>query len=258
MSGAGTPSGVGRPVGAPETPGGERTLGQLVADASKDLSTIVRSEIALAKAELQRDVVAGALGAAMFLVAAVFAFLALILLLIAAAYGLVAAGLVAVAGLPHRRRGAAAHRARARLRRQVAAGQDQAAGADHPLHQGDRGRPEAGPLQRRLSGRPGCRAHVRRRRVVRPGRGAVGAPVRRRGRQPLPRRRAGRGPARPTPAWLPAVLVGLEAPARDPGRRRLPGRGDGPARLRRVGQDPARLRHDHLGGRRRERHPLAG
>jgi hypothetical protein len=85
--------GVGRPVGAPDKPGGERTLGQLVADASKDLSTIVRSEIALAKAELMRDVQAGAIGAAMFVVAGVFAFLALILLLIAAAYGLVAAGL---------------------------------------------------------------------------------------------------------------------------------------------------------------------
>jgi hypothetical protein len=94
MSGA-SPSGVGRPVGAPETPGGERTLGQLVSDASKDLSTIVRSEVALAKAEVKRDVVAGAAGAAMFVVAGVFAFLALILLLIAAAYGLVAAGLSA-------------------------------------------------------------------------------------------------------------------------------------------------------------------
>ncbi len=71
----------------------ERTLGQLVADASHDLSSIVRSEVALAKAELKADVVAAAVGAAMFAVAGVVAFLALILLLIAAAYGLVAAGL---------------------------------------------------------------------------------------------------------------------------------------------------------------------
>ena len=85
--------GLGRPVGAPEKPGGERTLGQLVADASKDLSTIVRSEITLAKAELQRDIQVGVIGAAMFVAAGVFAFIALILLLIAAAYGLVAAGL---------------------------------------------------------------------------------------------------------------------------------------------------------------------
>ncbi|HET8615785.1 MAG TPA: phage holin family protein [Actinomycetales bacterium] len=77
----------------PELVQGERTLGQLVADASRDLSTIVRSEVALAKAEVKKDVVAGVMGAAMFLVAGVFAFLALVLLLIAAAYGLVAAGL---------------------------------------------------------------------------------------------------------------------------------------------------------------------
>ena len=93
MASAGKSLGEGRPVGAPETPGGERTLGQLVADASKDLSTIVRSEVALAKAELKRDVQAGVLGALMFVVAGVFGLLALILLLIAAAYGLVAAGL---------------------------------------------------------------------------------------------------------------------------------------------------------------------
>jgi hypothetical protein len=82
---------VEKPVAPPAVP--ERTLGQLVAEASRDLSTIVRYEVALAKAELKRDVVAGVVGAALFLVAGVFAFLALILLLIAAAYGLVAAGL---------------------------------------------------------------------------------------------------------------------------------------------------------------------
>jgi hypothetical protein len=71
----------------------ERTLGQLVSDASKDLSTILRSEVALAKAELKADAVAAGTGIAMFAVAGVVAFLALILLLIAAAYGLVAAGL---------------------------------------------------------------------------------------------------------------------------------------------------------------------
>lgn len=79
------------PVAPVVTP--ERTIGQLVADASRDLSTIIRAEVALAKAEVKKDVVAGATGAALFAVAGVFAFLALILLLIAAAYGLVAAGL---------------------------------------------------------------------------------------------------------------------------------------------------------------------
>jgi hypothetical protein len=73
----------------------ERTLGQLVADATHDISSIVRGEIALAKAEFGADVKKAGVGGAMFAVAGLFAFLALILLLIAAAYGLVAAGLAA-------------------------------------------------------------------------------------------------------------------------------------------------------------------
>ena len=71
----------------------ERTLGQLVADATNDISSIVRSEIALAKAEMSADAKKAGLGAGMFAASGIFAFLALILLLIAAAYGLVAAGL---------------------------------------------------------------------------------------------------------------------------------------------------------------------
>ena len=71
----------------------ERTLGQLVADATHDISSIVHSEIALAKAEIGADAKKAGLGAGMFVVAGTFAFLALILLLVAAAYGLVAAGL---------------------------------------------------------------------------------------------------------------------------------------------------------------------
>ncbi len=70
----------------------ERTLGQLVADATHDISSIVRGEIALAKAEIGADAKKAGAGGAMFAVAGLFAFLALILLLIAAAYGLVAAG----------------------------------------------------------------------------------------------------------------------------------------------------------------------
>jgi len=71
----------------------ERTLGQLVADATHDVSSIVRSEIALAKAEISADAKKAGAGAGMLAAAGVLAFLALILLLIAAAYGLVAAGL---------------------------------------------------------------------------------------------------------------------------------------------------------------------
>jgi len=71
----------------------ERTLGQLVADATRDISSIVRGEVALAKAEIRADATRAGLGAGMFFAAGTLAFLALILLLIAAAYGLVAAGL---------------------------------------------------------------------------------------------------------------------------------------------------------------------
>ena len=71
----------------------ERTLGQLVAQASDDLSGIVRAEIALAKAELRVDAKNAALGGGMFGAAGYLGLLASILLVIAAAYGLVAAGL---------------------------------------------------------------------------------------------------------------------------------------------------------------------
>jgi hypothetical protein len=71
----------------------ERTLGQLVADATHDISSIMRDEIALAKAEIGADAKKAGAGAALLAAAGVFAFFALILLLIAAAYGLVAAGL---------------------------------------------------------------------------------------------------------------------------------------------------------------------
>jgi hypothetical protein len=72
---------------------GDETLGGLFATASRDFSTLVRSEIELAKAEVKVDVRNGAVGAAMFGAAAFIAVLAVILLLFAAVYGLVAAGL---------------------------------------------------------------------------------------------------------------------------------------------------------------------
>lgn len=70
----------------------ERTLGQLVADATRDVSSIVRSEIQLAKAEVTTDAKNAGTAAGLLAGAGVFAFLALILLLFAAVYGLVAAG----------------------------------------------------------------------------------------------------------------------------------------------------------------------
>ena len=71
----------------------ERTLGQLVADATQDVSTIVRSEITLAKAEITADAKQAGKGAGMFAGAGVMGFLGVVLLLFAVVYGLVAAGL---------------------------------------------------------------------------------------------------------------------------------------------------------------------
>ena len=71
----------------------EQTLGALFATASRDLSALVRSELELAKAELRVEVKNGATGGAMFGAAAFLGVLAVILLSIAAAYGLVALGL---------------------------------------------------------------------------------------------------------------------------------------------------------------------
>jgi hypothetical protein len=80
----------GRPLGTQQD---EPTLGQLVASASRDLSLLVRSEIELAKAEVRVDVRNGIKGGAMFGAAAFLGLLAVILLSIAAAYGLTALGL---------------------------------------------------------------------------------------------------------------------------------------------------------------------
>lgn len=70
-----------------------RSLGQLVASASRDLSALVRDEIELAKTELKESVLAVGKGAGMFGAAAFLAYVAFLMLSIAAGYGLVAAGL---------------------------------------------------------------------------------------------------------------------------------------------------------------------
>lgn len=71
----------------------ERTLGQLFSDASKDLSSILRSEVALAKVELKTEVTQGVKGAVFFVIAGVVAFFGAMMLLFAAAYGLFGLGL---------------------------------------------------------------------------------------------------------------------------------------------------------------------
>jgi hypothetical protein len=69
------------------------TIGRLVADASRDISALVQSEIALAKSEIRFSVKAGGIGAAMFVVAGFFGLLITVMLSIAGAYFLVMAGL---------------------------------------------------------------------------------------------------------------------------------------------------------------------
>lgn len=77
----------------------ERTIGQLVADASTDLSAIVRNEIELAKIELTNDAKNAGKGAGLFLGAAVFGAYGFGVLLLALAWGIAALGLPVWAGL---------------------------------------------------------------------------------------------------------------------------------------------------------------
>ena len=65
---------------ATSTNGPERTLGQLVADATADISTIVRSEIALAKAEITGEAKIAGKGAGLLAGAAFVALLGLVFL----------------------------------------------------------------------------------------------------------------------------------------------------------------------------------
>lgn len=78
-----------------EVQASEPTLGQLVASASRDLSTIVRSEIELAKLEVTGSLKHAGMGAGMLGAAAVFGLFAFGFLLTAGGWGLVAAGLSA-------------------------------------------------------------------------------------------------------------------------------------------------------------------
>ncbi|MFR9754959.1 phage holin family protein [Streptomyces sp. TR06-5] len=66
----------------------DRSLGQLVASATTELSALVHDEIALAKAELRHDVKRGAIGGGAAVVAVVLVLFSLPVLSFAAAYGL--------------------------------------------------------------------------------------------------------------------------------------------------------------------------
>ena len=73
----------------PEDP----TLGRLVADASRDISSLIHNEIALAKSELKISVKNGGTGAGLFAGAAFLVLLAIIMLSVAFAYFLQMTGL---------------------------------------------------------------------------------------------------------------------------------------------------------------------
>lgn len=71
----------------------EHSLGELVSEASGNMSRLVRLELQLAKMELARDVQKIGIGAGMSIVAAVLAHMVLILVAITAGLGIWAAGL---------------------------------------------------------------------------------------------------------------------------------------------------------------------
>jgi hypothetical protein len=78
---------VPKPADRPAVPSrDDPTIGKLVADASRDVSSLVRSEIALAKSELKVSVKAGGVGIALFGAAAFLGLLAIIMLSVAIAY----------------------------------------------------------------------------------------------------------------------------------------------------------------------------
>jgi uncharacterized membrane protein YqjE len=77
----------------PEPVGGDQSLGDLVALAAKDVSALVRYEIALAKTELIRDAKRLGWAAGLGGLAAFVGCLVLVLLCIAFGYGLIALGI---------------------------------------------------------------------------------------------------------------------------------------------------------------------
>lgn len=69
------------------------TIGRLVTDASRDISSLISKEIALAKSELKVSVKAGGLGLGLFVAAGFVAVLAIIMLSVSIAYFIHWAGL---------------------------------------------------------------------------------------------------------------------------------------------------------------------
>jgi protein-S-isoprenylcysteine O-methyltransferase Ste14 len=64
----------------------EPTIGRLVSDASRDISSLIQKEIQLAKSEIKISVRNGGLGAGLFAAAAFFVVMALIMFSVGLAY----------------------------------------------------------------------------------------------------------------------------------------------------------------------------
>lgn len=79
--------------GRPDDADGQQSLGELVAAAAKDVSSLVRAEISLAKSEFKMDARRIGITAAIAVVALFVACLLVVLLCFAFAYGLVALGI---------------------------------------------------------------------------------------------------------------------------------------------------------------------
>jgi Putative Actinobacterial Holin-X, holin superfamily III len=73
----------------------EPSLGSLIRDLTRDLSTLFRSEIALAKMEVRRAIAALGTGGALLAAALFFALIGLLFLFVAVLLGLVALGVPA-------------------------------------------------------------------------------------------------------------------------------------------------------------------
>jgi hypothetical protein len=80
----GVPAGVGTPApGASSAQGDQRSVGELVGEVSRDLSTLVRQEIELAKAEAKQSAQRAGKGAGMFGGAGVAGYMVLLFLSLA-------------------------------------------------------------------------------------------------------------------------------------------------------------------------------
>jgi hypothetical protein len=80
-------------TGTPQPPASELSLGELVAQASKDVSLLIRGELNLAKVELRDDLRRIIIAVALLAVSAFVGCLMLVLLCFAFAYGLQALGI---------------------------------------------------------------------------------------------------------------------------------------------------------------------